>query len=1157
MVSRTFAAIRQVLLNHPDATVYALYVLIVCVWFRGLILDPGFLGLRDDWPIPPTSWQNVQIAQVHQQAWVQNYFGLSWVERNMSLYILWICGFAAQFLGADGWLISRYPMVLIALAAIFAYQSARTFGMRRRPAFVVGLTYASTPFMFDAYITGYMPMFVGMAVLPKALASAHLAFERPLCLRRLCKGMVWIGLSASTIHLAVLTVVMIAGYCVYRIAFTPGKIIRKFKTVTYIVAMGSGILLFHPAAAIVAYQTLFLPDTLNQLAAWSQTAKHTWVSGVAPRFSEALTLVGAPYNYSVGRDLHIGHLPVIYMVGRAALTSLAFLAVILTRGRERSLAVFLLTGFLILALLGKGSNEPFSLLHQAFQELPGSSLFRNVRYFSIPASLMLALMVGLAVNTKTFSTHRLNNLLAVTIGVLLLAGSLSFWSGNLFGYLRPYQIDSDTINAATSIRTDPGDYRMLHLPMTGPAAYRSTTGTISPPGDNPFIEHPPKPTIKLSPQPSFFPQYFSTVYHALLDPARYPIQALLNFGRIGYVLFDPHWVTRYASFISTNGEPWLADYETIERLTVARAQQAGLVGDASLSEGSVHVARVHNSNGQRLSTPDRVVLSSPSLRHLSTASFAFPGNLQITHLQGPYARPPASYNLASEIWLDADPLDTVFLFVPPQYVFEPGLQIRQNSSDASREWVATYRNAWWYLNSDIADATKSIITKASKASFQMSLTSQAGDHELWIRHFVSPQGSSLAFSLHDTALTSIPTMATDAYGYVWTKLPLPPLVPGNHTLHIATEDAGLNAVSQVVLVPQNIVYNARDRATQSLANLPLGLVLPDLEKTDGNRRFSLPISGSFHLDTLVPDTFNPTLAIDGNPVTFTESDSPAPGKKRLTAEVQLEAGSHILTLQPSSPLPPVSIETLTSPFQSGGSNSSCDDAPCSGAVRYLVTANSDGRTLTFDGRLHVGQYQVLAQAWQIKPQVVHYNQIHMDHQATNDISVTVPLDPGSSQALLDVRQHLGSDALLDFELLAVEQSLLPHGISITLSQVQLPTTSIAGIRLSDAANPTHISGVYEGPSGRRIVRLDEKFDLRWILTINGVKVDPSAHIALDGHFNGWVVDLPSGATVRASFAVQNAHFGIQVANLTLLFLAVLAGWQPWNLLHRQPHPTPE
>ena len=1073
----------------------------------------------------------------------------------MSVYVNHFSGLLAYVFSVDGRLISKYPIALLFLAAVFMYQGCRTLGVRRQAAFAAALTYASTPFFFDSYVTGYLSLFIGLALFPKAFITVHEAFDKPPGFRRFLKGFVWIGLSASTIHMAFLVTAVLGGYAVLRMAVGPGLIRTRMRSVLSVLGMSLGIALLHPPVATLIHGLLFVPGTREELTALAQSHAVTWIHAVAPTFFQSVSQIGPPYNYEQAALAMISGASPIFMIGRALLVGLGIAAVAVARGRARLWAAFFAFVFIGFSLLGKGISEPLSISGFWLRELPGAEVFRNVRYFTVPAAMALAFLVGLSVHAWITSRSRLRPWASAGLGAVLIASSLGFWSGDLLDQLTPYDVAETTLEAHDRIRAMPDDSRLLNLPMSGPAVYLSDTGRLSATGDNPFVTWPAKPSIWVSPQPATFPQYFSALYHSMLDPARYPVRALLNFGRVGYVLFDPHWQTRYASFIVTNSEPWLSGYETPDRLTLALEQQTGLVDDSTLSQGPVRVARVEAVLGQRLSVPDRVALSSPSLRHLTTASFAFPSDRQITHLQGPYRRSPSANALASEIWLDADPLDAdpldpVIFFVPPQHIFEPGVQMGQNSSDATQEWVATYLNAWWYLNSEISDATSSILTKAPNSSARMSLITESGPHELWIRHFVSPDGSALAVKLDDNVLGSIPTTAADVYGYVWTQLPLPPLPAGEHVLQLATTAAGLNAVSQVVLAPQNVMRMARDQANRSIANLPLGLVLPDLEQTDGKRRFSLPVAGLFRLDTLVPDDFAAALSIDGVPVTATESDSPVPGKKRLQVQIQLEAGSHILTVASASTDSPVTVEAVTSFYHSGDADSGCASATCSGAVRYLATANADGRTITFTGRLRAGKNQALVQSFQVEPDVLYSNTVHLRGQGIENVRVAVRLDPGSSQARLDVRQRLGSNAGLDFELLAVEESALPHGISITLSRGQPRSASEATIRPTGDGSPTRVAGVYEGLRNRTLVRLDEKFDHRWSLTVDGAKVDPSAHTMLDGHFNGWVVDLSPGSTIEAEFTVQNAYFAIQIANLALLFFAVLAGWQPWHLLRR-------
>ena len=571
--------LRRLASDHPDAVAYAIYILIAGVWFRGLIFDPGILGLRDDWTIGPTSWQNVQKATDHSAAWMSDYFGFSKAERDTSLNMVFGFGSLAQFFGADGWLISRFPIALITAAAILAYQAAKSFGMRRRAAFAAGFAYASTPFIFDAYIAGYIEMLIGIAALPKALASAHLAFETPPRVRSFFKGMVWMGLSASTVHLAILMVIIIAGYCAYRVVLTPGRLARKSQTVSYVIGMGTGFVFFHSAAGVVAYQLLFISGGGDQLAERADVSKLTWILTAAPRFSEAMGLVGEPYNYSVGRgtQLEPNVFASLYQVGRLAVAGLGMLAVVVTRGSERRLAAFLLVAFLFFSLGSTGFNEPFPALRERVHDIPGIALFRNSRYFAVPAALMLSLMVGLVVNARFTETRHLSRVLGVTAAAILCVGAMGFWSGDLLGHLPPYEIDRDTLNAMQAVRAEPDDYRMLHLPMTGPGSYTSDSGRQSPPGNNPFVIQPAKRGFWVSPRPvDSFPQLFATVFHALLGHARYPVHNLLNLGRVEYVAFDPHWQSRYAEFIRSDGRPWLAGLERPERLLQMISRQPGL-----------------------------------------------------------------------------------------------------------------------------------------------------------------------------------------------------------------------------------------------------------------------------------------------------------------------------------------------------------------------------------------------------------------------------------------------------------------------------------------------------------------------------------------------------------------------------------------------------
>ena len=396
---------------------------------------------------------------------------------------------------------------------------------------------------------------------------------------------------------------------------------------------------------------------------------------------------------------------------------------------------------------------------------------------------MLALMVDLVMNARFVGLPCIQRSLAVVAAGILIVGSLGFWSGNLLGHLPPYEIDRETINVMDSIRSEPSDYRMLHLPMTGPASYTSGSGTQSAPGNNPFVTQPPKPTIWLAPEPTLYPQFFSTVFHALLDPAHYPIHNLLNFGRVELAVLDPHWQSRFAEFIRSDGRPWLADFERPERLSTAIDRQSGLEMDSDLSDGPVQVLRVRGVPSPKLAVAETVIAGSPSLRHLVTGWYFFESDRAITHLHDLSRNSSSAEAAITETWFDDDIGDLAFSYIGPPYSVEPATRIGLNSSRASIDWVANYLNAAWYLNSAISDATRSVVTDANFSKYEFLLRSHSDRDELWVRYFESPYGGNLRFDFDGQHVATIQSNVAARYGYRWSKIPIPAVVAGDHTLN--------------------------------------------------------------------------------------------------------------------------------------------------------------------------------------------------------------------------------------------------------------------------------------------------------------------------------------------------------------------------------------
>ena len=184
-------------------------------------------------------------------------------------------------------------------------------------------------------------MFIGIALLPKAVQVAHEAFERPPGIRGFARGFVWIGLSASTIHLSVMMLAVVGSYAIFRTCTAPGSRRQRVRRLGCVAAMATSVALLHPPIAFVAWQLLTIPAAAEVLDAWNREAGVQWIKDVAPTLAESLTLTGLPYNYSAATSIPGGSAPVFPVIARGLLTGIGLVAPILMRGvHDSSLSCF-------------------------------------------------------------------------------------------------------------------------------------------------------------------------------------------------------------------------------------------------------------------------------------------------------------------------------------------------------------------------------------------------------------------------------------------------------------------------------------------------------------------------------------------------------------------------------------------------------------------------------------------------------------------------------------------------------------------------------------------------------------------------------------------------------------------------------------------------
>ena len=1147
-VRHVVAWARRLIARHPDAAAYIGILLLVLIWHRGVIFNPDYLGLRDDWTIPPTAWQNTEFAIDRLSAWQTNYFGSSEEERAMSQYLMLLLGGLTLLPGVDGWLTSRISIIFIAVGGVFMFQAAKRLGMGRPGAFTAAVVYMTTPFFLDSFVAGYFGLLLGVAFLPKAVQVAHEVFDRAPSGRGFVRGSLWIGLAAASIHMAFIVTGLVGGYALFRTFAASGSRGQRLRRLGLVAAMGLSVILLHQAIAFISWQLLVVPSANQVMSAWSIEAAAQWIKGAAPTFAEALTLTGAPYNYSQDPVGPLAPVSGIRLVARGLLTGLALAAPVLLRGPARQQAVLGLLGFLALALVGKGFNEPFSVIQDGVDATVIGAIFRNIRYLTAGAGLLLALLVGQTVAHLVARPPDLRRTAANAFAGAVVAGStLPFWSGDLAGHLRTYRFDADTVAVVDNLRALPHNDRMVHVPMFWPSSYESRTGTFSSQGNPPPVVQPPKRSIWGSASSTLNGPYTATLNLGLYGPNRYPVDRLLAFGRFRNIMLDPHWVSAHAGFIQATGEPWLARQERQPRPRLALAQQPGLRPLDELSVGEVELYEVTTPPAQRLGVPERILVGSPSLRPLVTAWHMFPDARGVTTASGELGvagidgAPGGAVRAASEIWLGADPLDLTANYLPESALVSPADQVWPEVPNATLDWVAPYKNAWWYADPEIADMTRGLLTRADGVAFAVTVDTSGATRELWIRHFVSPEGSALDVRLNGRSVARIVTREAAGYGYRWTRVEAPTNGGGEHTVEVRADGLGLNAVSQLGLLTTAEIEAAKRAAEQALGRLPVYTVLPDLGTTGGERTFRLARAGGYTVRLATQPGLEPTLSIDGAPVPLERARSDT-GYDILEGVVELDAGPHRLAL--GAPRPPEPVVSVTHQPLTAEGFQPCDSAVCDGAVRVEATVPSDGRTVAFVGRVDTGVDGVHLIGEQLRPNITYTLQREVAYQVNRPVRVEVPLDPGVSVATLDVAHIRKGLPGLRFELLGVEVSPLPHGLSVVLAHEGQRITPGVGALALTGDERGWAAAAYTGEAGERLVRLDERFDPRWVLHVNGEEVSTERHVVLDGHFNGWFVDLAAGDEVTVTFTPNAGYFWILMTNLVVLSGMIVVGWAP-------------
>ncbi|MFC1700338.1 hypothetical protein ACFLZ4_01680 [Patescibacteria group bacterium] len=470
-------------MKKPSKTLLFLlaYFIISLFVFRKLLLSEGFLGMRDDWVMPPFASQYIGQAQKILYAWSSNFLGINYVRR-FGDYPYAFFGILASIFGFGGQFFTKFIITLtLTLSGFFSFLLLRSFKMKDTSAFVGSLLYMLSPMFYNATVSGYFVFLISYALLPVFLMLFRqiIDYEGKVPFgKTLISGLV-LRMIIGQDNFMFITPILIGFFYIFEIIYKRktlkdiGRDTRKLLPVVFV--------------AIILSLSSFANIFINASDSFGLVSKglESWNVGVAPRFFYSFLLDGAGYKYfllSVPKGALIAWLVFGAIILMLIFTSILFI------DKDRYLIFFSILSLTFIFLF-KGDNPPFGYLYKfIFETIPIMKVtFRNIQYLTVFVSLGYAYMLGRTLDVISEHPKAKGSAYSIIVGniiLILLVFEIPFMSGNLSGNVQTINFNSIYKDLIKEIEEDPSDARTLWLPISQPIAYK---GKIIPGLDSFFV----------------------------------------------------------------------------------------------------------------------------------------------------------------------------------------------------------------------------------------------------------------------------------------------------------------------------------------------------------------------------------------------------------------------------------------------------------------------------------------------------------------------------------------------------------------------------------------------------------------------------------------------------------------------------------------------
>jgi len=200
-----------------------------------------------------------------------------------------------------------------------------------------------------------------------------------------------------------------------------------------------------------------------------------------------------------------------------------------------------MTVLVISIIFETGSNSPFGgLVEWVFVNFPPMLLFKSPQHLIFPATLALAILLGLfSANILRRHTERLRIGVFVILVIAVSVWVSPFFSGNLGGNVDVYRLPSSYVNMNSIISHDgESGFRVLYMPMSGSPYYLNDDFQAENQGGDPTISYSQRPTIVSDLTPNPLSKEFATAMEGMLGGTTPPSNAakLLSLVNVKYII---------------------------------------------------------------------------------------------------------------------------------------------------------------------------------------------------------------------------------------------------------------------------------------------------------------------------------------------------------------------------------------------------------------------------------------------------------------------------------------------------------------------------------------------------------------------------------------------------------------------------------------------